>query len=189
MPFPPSDRSYGYPRHRLTSYRPPGYPRCRFLRYWVPWIPKTQFSPGTRPLGYPRRRSTQVLASWLSQTPFPQGTRCPRLSTLAISYAVSSKYLVLWLSQTLFYQQMPPLAILDDAVSSRYCPLATPDTVSSCTGSPGYPSRILLRWLSQASFSPGNGSPGYPRLRFLQVICPLALPDALFTRYWSQWLS
>ena len=125
--------------------------------------------PGTRPLGYPRRRSTQVLASWLSQTPFSPGTRCPRLSTLAISYAVSSKYLVLWLSQTLFYQQMGPLAILDDAVSSRYW----------------YP------WLLQKPFPHVLGplaipvafySAGCPRRRFLQEMGPLAIPDSVSSR-------
>ena len=44
-------------------------------------------------------------------------------------------------------------------------------------------------WLSQTPFPPGTRSPGYPRRCLLQVQGPMAIQDAVSSKYWVPCLS
>ena len=182
---------------------PPGYSRRRFLkvlgplairnvvsqtpplsqtvssRYWAPWLSQTSLLSGNGSPGFPRRRSLQVLSplaipevvssrNCLSQMLLPPGTGPPGYPRRRFLSQTSLPPRILGFLQVLGLLAIPDVLVIPPG-----------------TGSPGYP----RRWLSQTPFPPGTGSHGYPRRRFLQLLGPLAIPDAVSYRYWAPCLS
>ena len=130
----------------------------------------------------------QELCLLLSQTPF---TTCT--GPQAISDVVSSRYGAPWLAQTSFpldtrsngYSRLRFLQVLG--------PMAIPDAVSSkywtpCLSHTPFPQE-LGPWLSQTPFYPCTGSQGYPRCHSFQVLGPMAILDAVSTRYQPSWVT
>ena len=130
----------------------------------------------------------QELCLLLSQTPF---TTCS--GPQAISDVVSSRYGAPWLAQTSFpldtrsngYPRLRFLQVLG--------PMAIPDAVSSkywtpCLSHTPFPQE-LGPWLSQTPFYPCTGSQGYPRCHSFQVLGPMAILDAVSTRYQPSWVT